>query len=46
MADQAPTEAQEDALDDKADAVEAAGEEAANTMDDNGEIAPSEVAPQ
>ncbi|WAC22297.1 hypothetical protein [Blastomonas sp. SL216] len=43
MADEAPTEAQEDALENQADAVEAAGEEKANAMDDNGEIAPSEV---
>jgi hypothetical protein len=45
MADEAPTKAQENALDNQADAVEAAGEEKANAMDDNGEIAPSEVAP-
>ncbi len=43
MADQAPTEAQEDALENKADMVEEQGEEAANKMDDNGEIAPSET---
>lgn len=43
MADKAPTEAQEEALENKADVVEEQGEEAANAKDDNGEIAPSET---
>ncbi len=38
MADQAPTEAQEEALENKADVVEEQGEEAANKMDDDGDL--------
>lgn len=43
MADNAPTQAGEEALENQADAVEEMGEEKANAMDDNGEIAPSET---
>ena len=43
MADNATNETQEDALENKADAITAKGEEDANNKDDNGEIAPSEV---
>ncbi|MGE0776267.1 MAG: hypothetical protein AB7G25_09025 [Sphingomonadaceae bacterium] len=43
MADYAPTEAQEEALENRADMVEEQGEEAANARDDDGEIAPSET---
>jgi len=43
MADNATNEMQEDALENKADAIKAQGEEDANNKDDNGEIAPSEV---
>jgi hypothetical protein len=43
MADNATNEATEEALENKADKVEEMGEEKANAMDDNGEIAPSET---
>lgn len=43
MADNATNEMQEDALENKADAIRDKGEEDANKKDDNGEIAPSEV---
>ena len=43
QADAMPEGPAKEAMEDKADAVEAAGEEKANAMDDNGEIAPSEV---
>lgn len=42
-ADQAPTEQQEEKLENQADVVEEQGEEAANKMDDAGEVAPSET---
>lgn len=42
MADEAPTEMQEDALDDKADAVEAQGEADAARVD-NGVVAPADT---
>ncbi|KTE22391.1 hypothetical protein ATE67_00050 [Sphingopyxis sp. H050] len=45
QADAMPEGPAKEATEAKADAVEAAGEEKANAMDDNGEIAPSEVAP-
>jgi hypothetical protein len=43
MADEAPTEAQEKGLENKADMVEEKGEETADSMDDNRETAPSET---
>jgi hypothetical protein len=43
MADDATTEAAEEQLEMQADMVEEQGEEAANAMDDDGEIAPSET---
>ena len=43
QADAMPEGPAKEATEDKADAVEAAGEEKANAMDDKGEIAPSET---
>ena len=43
QADAMPEGAAKEAMENKADVVEEMGEEKANAMDDNGEIAPSET---